>query len=177
MSATDRTLLAILGFQDPDRKDPMHDWACQYLAQPEVLGRLVAPLTVYDGSIHLEYHITKGWGQYKQTIGFIDLLASVDSQHLILEVKISPTCWRRHQAASCLPRVSSGFRSLRSHHLPRDRLQARRDGRGDPCSRGDQTCGAGSRVPRVRQASSCQDRHEERRDLVHRTYITGQLSS
>jgi hypothetical protein len=90
MSATDQTLLARLGFQDPDRKDLLHDWACQYLAQPEVLEKLVAPLAVTMEHVCLERHITKGYGQYKQTIGFVDLFASLARYTLILEVKISP---------------------------------------------------------------------------------------
>jgi hypothetical protein len=77
MAATDHTLLARLGFADPDRKDPLHDWACQYLAQPEVLNRLVAPRSVDQSSIRLETYITKGSGQYKTTIGFADLTALV----------------------------------------------------------------------------------------------------
>src|ERR1700690_2789619 len=32
--AHDRTLLASLGFADPDKKDQMHDLACEYLSQP-----------------------------------------------------------------------------------------------------------------------------------------------
>ena len=36
----DRTLLASLGFQDPDKKDRRHTLACQYLCQPEVATRL-----------------------------------------------------------------------------------------------------------------------------------------
>lgn len=40
----DRTLLAALGFQDPDKKDPKHTLACQYLCQPEVALRLATRL-------------------------------------------------------------------------------------------------------------------------------------
>lgn len=32
----DNSLLAKMGFADADRKDPLHDLACRYLAQPEV---------------------------------------------------------------------------------------------------------------------------------------------
>lgn len=35
MHAHDRTLLASLGFADPDKKNPLHDFACQYLALRE----------------------------------------------------------------------------------------------------------------------------------------------
>ena len=34
--AHDRTLLASLAFADPDKKSPLHDLACQYIARPEV---------------------------------------------------------------------------------------------------------------------------------------------
>jgi hypothetical protein len=36
MHSFDRTLLAKLGFSDPDSRDRMHDLGCQYLAQPEI---------------------------------------------------------------------------------------------------------------------------------------------
>lgn len=43
MSRTaDRTLLAALGFADPDRKDRRHTLACQYLAQPDVAQKVLA---------------------------------------------------------------------------------------------------------------------------------------
>src|SRR5579875_2087926 len=35
MRSHDQTLLARLGFSDPDKKDPRHDMACRYLSQPE----------------------------------------------------------------------------------------------------------------------------------------------
>jgi len=37
----DRTYLASLAFGDPDKKDPMHDLACEYLSQPMQADRLV----------------------------------------------------------------------------------------------------------------------------------------
>lgn len=40
MHSHDRTLLASMGFSDPDRKSDVHTLACQYLAQPEVALRL-----------------------------------------------------------------------------------------------------------------------------------------
>lgn len=36
----DSTLLARFGFADPDRREPWHDVACQYLTQPDVLRQL-----------------------------------------------------------------------------------------------------------------------------------------
>lgn len=38
--AHDRTLLAKLGFDDPDRRNPLHDAACQYLARPEIAAKV-----------------------------------------------------------------------------------------------------------------------------------------
>lgn len=35
MHSHDRTLLASLGFADPDKRNPLHDFACQYLALRE----------------------------------------------------------------------------------------------------------------------------------------------
>jgi len=38
--SSDRTLLAALGFADPDKRDRRHTLACQYLCRPEVIARL-----------------------------------------------------------------------------------------------------------------------------------------
>lgn len=49
MHSHDRTLLARLGFQDPDKRNPLHDRACAYLGEPEQaarLTRLVADLAL-----------------------------------------------------------------------------------------------------------------------------------
>lgn len=69
------TLLAKLGFADPDKGNPRHDLACQYVARAEV----VDALKLYDNNrkldlagYYLEQPISKGTGQYKTTIGFID---------------------------------------------------------------------------------------------------------
>ncbi len=37
----DRTMLARLGFSDPDKQDPLHDLACRYLVRPTVASKLV----------------------------------------------------------------------------------------------------------------------------------------
>ena len=125
----DQTLLARLGFQDPDRKTPDHDLACRYLSQREQLRKIVAlysPFDVswrdnngkvkmttfdrcYEGVAVLEEPLTKGIGQYKTHIGFLDISATFkfvdgikdeqgnrkdgkDRQHVkvIIEVKIQP---------------------------------------------------------------------------------------
>jgi hypothetical protein len=44
MHAHDRTLIASLGFADPDKKNRRHTLACQYLAQPEVSLRVLRAL-------------------------------------------------------------------------------------------------------------------------------------
>lgn len=36
----DKTILARLGFQDPDAKDPLHDLACEYMALEENVLKL-----------------------------------------------------------------------------------------------------------------------------------------
>lgn len=84
MHSYDRTLLAKLGFSDPDKKNPWHDYACQYLAQPHVLKQIYATFGAQKGWVpsvkvstgELEYHLTKGQGQYRTTIGFLDLRAT-----------------------------------------------------------------------------------------------------
>jgi hypothetical protein len=78
MHSHDRTLIAKLGFSDKDKKNPRHDWACQYLMQQGVLAKLLSTKTgtlVAVTGFAPEYHITKGEGQYKTTIGFADLIA------------------------------------------------------------------------------------------------------
>ncbi len=88
MHSSDRTLLSKLGFADADKKDQRHDWACQYLKQPEVALRLAAllPTSQYKwltrevkcvGS-ELEVMVRKGEGKYATTIGFIDLSLSFE---------------------------------------------------------------------------------------------------
>lgn len=80
-SRPDHSLLAKLGFADEDRRSPLHDLACQYLAQPEVAEKVVRfALGEREGlgtmliSIKPEFHLTKGQAQYLTTIGFLDLL-------------------------------------------------------------------------------------------------------
>lgn len=99
MHSHDRTLLAKLGFSDPDKKNPDHDLACLYLSQPEVrrkVGDWLAgqinfgsDITVVKvrGRADLEYHLQKGTGQYATTIGFIDVMYSftIDAEKTIRE--------------------------------------------------------------------------------------------
>src|SRR6185437_3904215 len=97
MHSHNRTLLAKLGFADKDKGVPLHDLACQYLTSPEAsmsigeavvrrrlddaLGQAIErlqesePRKVGDikpiNFVH-EHILSKGDGQYKTTIGFID---------------------------------------------------------------------------------------------------------
>lgn len=118
MHSHDRTLLAKLGFSDPDKKDRTHDLACQYLTRPEVLAlvgeRVVKPVieatrkplnfasNSYDSKLggyvvekgewfvaykaltdpRLEVAISKGDGQYKTTIGFIDVECTIKGESI-----------------------------------------------------------------------------------------------
>ncbi len=41
MHSHDRTLLARLGFSDPDKKEPLHDLACAYLAEDTQARKLL----------------------------------------------------------------------------------------------------------------------------------------
>jgi len=105
----DKTLLAKLGFADPDKSTARHDLACTYCAQPAVMRKILAmaipapkdrviieecegmPIsssgpsthcfsinsfhdTLLAGPASFEVPLSKGEGQYKTTIGFIDVL-------------------------------------------------------------------------------------------------------
>jgi hypothetical protein len=98
MHASDRTLLQKLGFDDSDRKRPEHDGACRYLAYvaaeriwqsiyPDYTKEMHAWLADlrtrdpenakhYDLRGRTEVHITKGKWEYKQTVGFADVILS-----------------------------------------------------------------------------------------------------
>lgn len=100
----DRTLLASIGFADPDKKDPMHDLACEYLMQPKQSRRiveLVEPRDVDEGLItesSIETVISKGVDQYRTVIGFLDVKIDWrretkgpgESGLVAIEVKIKP---------------------------------------------------------------------------------------
>lgn len=91
MRAYDRTLASELGFADPDKKEPKHDLACQYLATRGVdLVRVVNPIPVgyrdefTNGKCSVERWlrtlaefespIVKGDGKYRTVVGFLDLV-------------------------------------------------------------------------------------------------------
>jgi len=91
MHSHDRTLAARLGFSDPDKKIARHDLACEYLldAAPIAFGSKADKCRA-----RLEVPISKGHGQYKTTIGFLDVsgvFASANEASLFaIEVKIAP---------------------------------------------------------------------------------------
>jgi hypothetical protein len=100
-------MLAKLGLADSDRREPQHDVACQYLATPGAVRRLIRGLGMEHGykpyaeksdseerksqvlrkvtsqQVTREYEIAKGWGQYRTTVGFADLVLKlhVEEQH------------------------------------------------------------------------------------------------
>lgn len=98
MAARDKTLLASLGFADKDKKNPLHDRACQYMADPvtaSTLGNQVVLAGYRDwlqrkGSHGIyqvesvarishqaseqEVVLSKGASQYKTTVGFLDVV-------------------------------------------------------------------------------------------------------
>jgi hypothetical protein len=102
MHSHDRTLVARLGFDDQDKKDHRHSLACTYLASEYAAPKLfelcfakphewenvrcddLRPYNVHIRGIDTvvqagvettkyEWPISKGEGQYRTTIGFIDL--------------------------------------------------------------------------------------------------------
>lgn len=88
MRSQDRTLLANLGFADQDKKNPLHDKACYYLATPKVSTELAGSLIVDEkfrvkgnAKTEIEHPLSKGNGQYKTTIGFIDVLIQQEIEH------------------------------------------------------------------------------------------------
>jgi hypothetical protein len=90
MHSHDRTLLAKLGFADPDKKNPDHDLACLYLRDTSTkdhLAKWFAELAEKSGAYRnakvtvktaLEYHLQKGTGEYATTIGFADAIFRVE---------------------------------------------------------------------------------------------------
>jgi hypothetical protein len=95
MRSHERTLLSSLGFNDPDKGDPRHDLACRYIAQPEIAAKVMGSFShspqrrtaiqqreeseydysrviTFQRSVH-EAPLSKGEGQYKVTVGFVDV--------------------------------------------------------------------------------------------------------
>jgi hypothetical protein len=94
MRANDRTLLASLGFSDPDKVSERHDLGCRYLLHPEMAKKLgtsvitaaaqrkcpeaTVEITAISGRV--EVPISKGEGQYKTTIGFLDVVLTGEAK-------------------------------------------------------------------------------------------------
>ena len=88
-SNDNRSLIARLGFSDPDRCDQTHDLACQYLSLPDSVRKIVdlvqteyyRPIRSFQklsySAARIEVPISKGNGQYKTTIGFVDILLEI----------------------------------------------------------------------------------------------------
>ena len=105
----DRTLLARLGFADPDKHDPTHDLASQYLAQQENATALILnilPIIKHNDHYNRiscswepreflpklvvpeqERPISKGEAQYKTTLGFIDLVLRITCQDCVARLE------------------------------------------------------------------------------------------
>lgn len=118
MQAHDRTMLAQLGFADADRRQPLHDLACRYLATPAAIRGLVRHLGIEQGpaparggwndteqlanvsrkvvshQVTFEHEIAKGSGQYRTTVGFADLV-------LKLRVEEKCSCVRQRRRSGC----------------------------------------------------------------------------
>jgi len=99
MHSHDRTMLSKLGFSDPDKKEERHDLACQYLAfnNSEALKKMysaIIGIPVAGALVVFEKHLTKGQGQYKTTVGFLDafikVLPLVGTEHPIRTPLPSP---------------------------------------------------------------------------------------
>jgi hypothetical protein len=98
MHSHDRTMLARLGFADPDKGDKRHDLACSYLSTAAVARRLIEAMlrTAWAkrsgtqnnrgfrgeatctlsriSQSKVEVALNKGSGQYKATVGFLDVV-------------------------------------------------------------------------------------------------------
>lgn len=101
MHSHDRTLIARLGFDDPDKRNPRHDLACRYLAEDKVASRLINKYfrrlgeeedKPYWPTTRNEEPLTKGSGQYEVVIGFLDVWYHLDEEKepswdFLIEVK------------------------------------------------------------------------------------------
>lgn len=106
MHAFEKTMIARMGFSDPDRRDPLHDLACQYLMLPNIVTRLAKHIGIHETSVEqssdwgvdefrwlltrtmiahqaqTEWVISKGYGEYRTTIGFADVLLAFTVQEV-----------------------------------------------------------------------------------------------
>lgn len=78
MHAFRRTMLDRMNVNDFDRSMPEHDAICVFLTDPANAESLVRSITGCDkvsvDSVSLEHPLCKGTGQYKTTVGFVDVV-------------------------------------------------------------------------------------------------------
>jgi hypothetical protein len=108
-------MIARLGFADPDKGNPKHDLACQYLAAN--LGPLVSVVqsdtwrVLKVSKCEMEHMISKGYEQYKTTIGFVDLLVPVMAGVTETDANGQPKEWHHQEVIAVevkINRVSVG---------------------------------------------------------------------
>ena len=112
MHSHERTMLTKLGFADPDRREPMHDLACRYLATPDAVRRLTRCLDIEHGPepyadnsgyeerisqvrrkvtshrVNRECEIAKGVDRYRTTVGFADLVLQLNVEEQYRDVRM-----------------------------------------------------------------------------------------
>lgn len=119
MHSKDRTLLAQMGFADPDRKETRHELAIQYLIRRDVAFAMTCiaidasegliNFQVYDGgeptllreceieriaSVATEVHVGKGDGKFKGTVGFLDIVFDVAVRKKVVPKEADPMSCR-----------------------------------------------------------------------------------
>jgi hypothetical protein len=134
MHSHDRTLAASLGFQDPDKGDPRHDLACQYLATPDVARKVVAAFVEptltrharasdgggFRGRAWMEFGclgppqferpVIKGEGQYRSVVGFVDLVVPIILLERIVGQKLDGHDWDGIRSTERVRPVDSTYR-------------------------------------------------------------------
>ena len=93
MHSSDRTLLAKLGFSDPDKQDNKHDLACQYVAciRNKLFCHFIPEQDdVEDIHFALEAPVYKGAKQYKSLVGFLDVVLYTGTRGTITAANVNP---------------------------------------------------------------------------------------
>ncbi len=86
-NSPNNTLLSKMGFSDADKRMPAHDEACLSIASgPRAILSLLGLKDEID-AVDLEFPLSKGSGQYKTTVGFIDVVIRSSSDSIVIEVK------------------------------------------------------------------------------------------